>query len=266
MNNAAPVTTQRLAEMKAAGEKIAMLTVYDATFARAMCAAGVDVLLIGDSLGNVVQGHASTHPVSVDDMAYHTRAVARGSRRPLILADMPFASFGDGPSAFSNASRLIAAGAAMVKIEGAGPMVDVARYLVERGIPVCGHLGLVPQSVHLLGGYRVQGREESAARQLIEDAVSLQQAGAQLLVCEAIPSALAADVTDRLDIPVIGIGAGAGCDGQVLVMHDMLGLNPRPARFVRDFMATADDIESAFADYVAAVRSGAFPAEEHGYG
>ena len=251
--------------MKLEGEKIAMLTCYDATFAKAMDAAGVDIILVGDSLGMVVQGHDTTVAVTVEDVAYHTRAVARNLERSFLLSDLPFASYHNCDTAMASAHRLMAAGAQMVKLEGAGPYIEVVEYLVARGVPVCGHLGLTPQSVHQLGGFRVQAREEAAAEKLRTDARALQAAGAQLLVLEAIPSALADTVCDDLDIAVIGIGAGGGCDGQVLVMHDMLGLGGRAPKFVRNFMAGAGDIETAFEQYVRDVKRGAFPAAEHQY-
>jgi 3-methyl-2-oxobutanoate hydroxymethyltransferase len=259
------LTITDLNEMKRSGEKIAMLTCYDATFARAMDSAGVDMILVGDSLGMVVQGRSTTMPVTVEDIAYHTRAVARGISRAFLVGDLPFGSFHSCEAAMESSRALMSAGAHMVKLEGAGPYVEVVEYLASRGIPVCGHLGLTPQSVHQLGGFRVQAREEAAAEQLMNDAQALQQAGAQLLVLEAIPSELATAVTGSLSIAVIGIGAGPGCDGQVLVMHDMLGLGDRAPKFVRDFMAGQDDIDSAFRQYVADVRSGAFPAAEHQY-
>ncbi len=259
------LTITDLTAMKQRGEKMAMLTCYDATFAAVMDEAGVDIILVGDSLGMVVQGRETTVAVTVDDMAYHTRAVARGIRRAFLLADMPYGSYHNAATAMANAHRLMAAGGHMVKLEGAGPYIEVVEYLASRGVPVCGHLGLTPQSVHQLGGFKVQAREDAAAEQLRQDARALQQAGAQMLVLEAIPSPLAADVTQDLDIAVIGIGAGPDCDGQVLVMHDMLGLSKRLPKFVRNFMAGQADIASAFGQYVADVRSGAFPAEEHQY-
>ena len=261
------LTQLDLAKMKAAGEKIAMLTCYDAGFARACDAAGIDSILVGDSLGNVVQGHETTLPVRVEDIAYHTACVARGCRRPLIIADMPFGSFQESPqAAFRNAVVLMAAGAQMVKIEGGVDMAETTRFLVSRGIPVCAHVGLTPQSVHQLGGFRVQGRDESGAARLLADAQAQQEAGATLIVLEAIPSPLAAQVTDRLVIPTIGIGAGKECSGQVLVLHDALDVAPGPKpRFVRNFMAGQDSIVGAMAAYVTAVRDGSFPAPEHCY-
>ena len=264
----APVSVPQLGRMKAEGRRISMLTCYDATFAFAMDRAGVDTVLVGDSLGMVVQGHDSTLPVTVDHIVYHSAAVARGLSRALLVADMPFLSYATPGRALDAARRLMAeGGAAMVKLEGAGPMLEVIAALAARDVPVCAHLGLTPQSVMKLGGFRVQGREAAAAQRLREDARAVQQAGAALLVLECVPRTLAVQITTELEIPVIGIGAGAGCDGQVLVMHDQLGLRGRhrTPRFVKDFLVGADGVEAAFAAYVAAVREGRFPAEEHGF-
>jgi 3-methyl-2-oxobutanoate hydroxymethyltransferase len=265
MSNKAPLTINHIQEMKRQGEKIAMLTCYDAAFARAMDEAGVDIILVGDSMGMVVQGMNSTVAVSVDDIAYHTRCVARGLERTFLLADMPFGSYHNESSAMINAVHLLSAGSAMVKLEGAGPMVAIVEYLVSRGVPVCGHLGLTPQSVHQLGGFKVQAREAEAASQLVADALALQMAGAQMLVLECVPAALGREVSAQLDIPLIGIGAGADCDGQVLVMHDMLGLGDHVPRFVANFMQGNQSIGAAFESYVSDVRSGRFPAKEHEY-
>jgi 3-methyl-2-oxobutanoate hydroxymethyltransferase len=259
------LTIHQLGEMKRDGEKIAMLTCYDATFARAVDLAGVDIVLVGDSLGMVVQGRSSTVGVDVDDIAYHTACVARGLERAFLLADLPFGSYHDEATAMASAVRLMGAGAAMVKLEGAGPMIDVVDYLTNRGVAVCGHLGLTPQSVHQLGGFRVQAREDVAAEKLLRDAADLAAAGAQMLVVECVPSAVGRKVSAALDIPVIGIGAGAGCDGQVLVMHDMLGLGARPPKFVANFMAGAGTVQGAFESFVLAVREGRFPGPEHEY-
>lgn len=261
------VTLPRLHEMRAAGEPIAMLTCYDASFARVLDDSGVDCVLVGDSLGMVVQGLESTLPVGLEEVAYHTRCVARGVRTAWLMADMPFGSYqGDPSQAFKNAVELMQNGAQMVKVEGGAWLAPTIAFLVERGIPVCGHLGLTPQSVHALGGYRVQGRSEAAAEQLLQDALELQDAGAAMLVLELIPAALAERVTQALAIPTIGIGAGAGCSGQVLVLHDMLDVYPgRKPRFVRNFMQGADSIAGAIRAYVAAVKSRAFPAGEHSY-
>lgn len=260
-----PLTIHQLDAMKRDGEKIAMLTCYDATFARAMDRAGVDIILVGDSLGMVVQGRASTVGVSLADVAYHVECVARGLERTFLIADLPFGSYHDAATAMASAVRLMGAGAAMVKLEGAGPMIDVVGYLTARGVAVCGHLGLTPQSVNQLGGFRVQARDDAAVDRLLRDARALEDAGAQLLVVECVPSAVGREVSANLGIPVIGIGAGAGCDGQVLVMHDMLGLGDRMPKFVANFMADAGTIQSAFESYVLAVREGRFPAAEHEY-
>lgn len=263
-----PVSVPQLRQMKSEGRRISMLTCYDATFAVAMDRAGVDTVLVGDSLGMVVQGHDSTLPVTVDHIVYHSAAVARGLSRALLVADMPFLSYATPERALDTARRLMGeGGAAMVKLEGAGRMLETIRVLAERDVPVCGHLGLTPQSVMKLGGFRVQGREAAAAQRLRADALAVQEAGAALLVLECVPRALAADITGALEIPVIGIGAGAGCDGQVLVMHDLLGLrgHHRTPRFVKDFLTGADSVEAAFAAYVSAVREGSFPAAEHGF-
>lgn len=259
------LTITEITGMKREGEKIAMLTCYDATFAAVMDSAGVDIILVGDSLGMVVQGRDTTLAVEVGDVAYHIRAVASGTRRAFLLGDLPFGSYHDVGTAMQSARTLMAAGAHMVKLEGAGPYLEVVEYLASRSVPVCGHLGLTPQSVHQLGGFRVQAREAEAAERLKAEATALQEAGAQMLVLEAIPSDLAAAVSDTLEIAVIGIGAGPQCDGQVLVMHDMLGLGGKPPKFVRNFMEGQPDIESAFRAYVEDVRSGAFPAAEHQY-
>lgn len=256
-----------LAKMRASGEKIAVLTCYDASFAQLCDATGVDAVLIGDSLGMVLQGHDSTLPVTVDDIAYHTRAVARGCKRPLIIADMPFGSFQESPpQALRNAVILMAAGAQMVKLEGGVEMAETTHFLTTRGIPVCAHVGLTPQSVHQLGGYRIQGKGDDSAAKLIADALAQQEAGAALIVIEAIPSPLAAEVTRQLNIPTIGIGAGKDCSGQVLVLHDMLDITAgKKARFVRNFMAGQESIAAAIAAYVAAVKDGSFPGPEHCY-
>lgn len=255
------------AKMRATGEKIAMLTCYDASFASVCETAGVESILVGDSLGMVIQGHDSTLPVIIADIAYHTSAVVRGCTRPQIIADMPFGSYQESPQlAFRNAVVLMTAGAQMVKIEGGASMAETTRFLTERGIPVCGHVGLTPQSVHQLGGYRIQGKDDTGAARLIADALAQQDAGASLIVLEGIPSALGAETTARLTIPTIGIGAGKDCSGQVLVMHDMLDVTPgKKARFVKNFMAGQTSIAAAFATYVAAVKDGSFPGPEHCY-
>jgi 3-methyl-2-oxobutanoate hydroxymethyltransferase len=263
-----PVTLFELGKMRAEGRKISMLTCYDASFAALLERAGVDVLLVGDSLGNVLQGRTSTLPVTLEQMVYHTECVARGCSRPFIVADMPFGSYQESPAqAMRNAARLMAAGAQMVKLEGGAFMAETIRFMVERGIPVCAHIGLTPQSVHQLGGYRVQGRSEAGAATLKADAVALEQAGAALMVMEMVPAELAREVTASLGaMATIGIGAGPDCDGQVLVLHDMIGVYPgRKARFVRNFMDGAASIDEAVARYVQAVGDGSFPAPEHCY-
>jgi 3-methyl-2-oxobutanoate hydroxymethyltransferase len=259
-----PVTLHRLREMRAGGEKIAMLTCYDAAFARVLDEAGVDCLLVGDSLGMVLQGEASTLPVTLEQMAYHTRCVARGNRTAWVVADLPFGSYQESArQALRSAAALMQAGAHMVKLEGGGWTAEAVRLLVERGMPVCAHLGLTPQSVHALGGWRVQGRGDEAAATLLRQARELQDAGAAMLVLELVPAALGAQVAAALDIPVIGIGAGPSCDGQVLVLHDALGLSPgRPPRFVRDFMEGSAGIGEAVRRYVQDVKAGRFPDPE----
>ena len=261
------ITLTALQKMAQEGSRIAMLTCYDASFAVVLEAAGVDSLLIGDSLGNVLQGHESTLPVTLRDMVYHTECVARGSKRAFIIGDMPFASFQVSPQeAFHNAAELMAAGAHMVKIEGGTPMLDTIEFLTDRGIPVCGHLGLTPQSVHALGGYRVQGRGEDAGQQLLKDAKQLEQAGAGMIVLEAIPAALAGAVTGALTIPTIGIGAGVDCSGQVLVLHDMLDVYPgKKAKFVKNYMRPAGTIQGAVELYVKEVKARTFPGPEHSF-
>ena len=261
-----PVTLPRLLQARRDGQRLTMLTCYDAGFARAIDAAGVDSVLVGDSLGMVVQGHGSTLPVTVADIEYHTACVARGLRRALLVADMPFQSDATAASALDAATRFLRAGAAMVKIEGAGFKLEVIRHLVERETPVCAHLGLTPQSVLRLGGYRVQGRGDEAAARLLDDARAVEQAGASMLVLECVPAPLAERITASLSIPTIGIGAGPGCTGQVLVLHDMLGLrHGRQPRFVKDFLATGGSVAGAFEAFVREVGEGTFPGPEHGY-
>ncbi|MDZ7586053.1 MAG: 3-methyl-2-oxobutanoate hydroxymethyltransferase [Thiobacillus sp.] len=260
------VTLSTLKAMRNNREKIAVLTCYDASFARVLDTAGVDVLLVGDSLGMVIQGHSSTLPVKLAEMAYHTRCVAAGTERAFLVADLPFGSYQPSPErAFAAAARLMAAGAHMVKLEGGAVMVETVAFLTRRGIPVCAHLGLLPQSVNQLGGYRVQGREDAAAAQLVADAHALEAAGAGLVVLEMVPAALAKTVTEALTIPTIGIGAGSDCSGQVLVLYDMLGLYPRAPKFSKNFLAGTDGIEAAARAYVAAVKDGSFPAAEHAF-
>jgi 3-methyl-2-oxobutanoate hydroxymethyltransferase len=258
------VTIPSLVAMRAAGQKIAMLTCYDASFAALMDRCGVEVLLIGDSLGMVCNGHHSTLPVTVAEVAYHTAAVARGNKSAMVLADMPFGSYATPEAAFDHAVQLMQAGAHMVKLEGGAWLADTVRFLTDRAVPVCAHLGLTPQSVHQLGGYKVQGKTIESADQLKADAKLLQAAGATMLVLEAIPAGLGKQVTDLLAIPTIGIGAGPDCSGQVLVMHDLLGVFPgRKARFVKNFMDGQTSIDAAVSSYVGAVKDGSFPGPEH---
>ena len=260
-----PITLSTLQGMYDKGEKIAVLTCYDASFAQLLETAGVEVLLVGDSLGMVLQGRSSTLAVTLADIAYHTACVARGANQAFIVADMPFGSSQVSPEkTFEHAARLMAAGAHMVKLEGGEVMVDTIAFLTQRGIPVFAHIGLTPQSVHQLGGYRVQGKDNKAAQRLLNDAHAVEQAGAGMLLLEAIPALLGAEITANSGIPTIGIGAGAGCSGQVLVVHDMLDIYPgKKARFVKNYMQGASSISAAIARYVAEVKSGAFPAAEH---
>lgn len=256
-----PVTVRRLRRMKAEGRRIVALTAYDASFAAVLDETGVDVVLVGDSLGMVVQGHDSTVPVSLDDMVYHARAVARGCRHALRVVDMPFGTYGSPAAAYAAAVRLMQEGGAqVVKLEGGAVQREVVRHLSERGIPVCAHLGLTPQWVHKLGGYRLQGREREAAERMVTEARLLEAAGAELLVLECVPAGLAGRIRRELAIPVIGIGAGPDCDGQVLVLYDLLGLTRGP-RFARDFLAGRGSVREAVAAYCEAVRAGTFPGE-----
>jgi 3-methyl-2-oxobutanoate hydroxymethyltransferase len=258
------VTIPTLGAMRAARNPIVMLTCYDASFASLMDRCGVHILLVGDSLGMVCNGHQSTLPVTVAEVAYHTAAVARGSKSAMIVADMPFGAYGTKEAAYDNAVKLMQAGAHMVKLEGGAWLADTVKFLTERAVPVCAHLGLTPQSVHQLGGYKVQGKTTESADVLKADALLLQQAGASLLVLEAIPTGLGKDVTDMLSMPTIGIGAGPDCSGQVLVMHDMLGVFPgRKAKFVKNFMDGQGSVEGAVTAYVNAVTDRSFPGPEH---
>lgn len=254
-------TIQTLQALKQEKKAIAMLTAYDATMAAIMSSVGVDVILVGDSLGNVIQGHSTTVPVTVTEMAYHTRCVAAGNKGSFLIVDMPFMSYATIEQALVNATQLMQAGAMMVKLEGGQWLLPIIRHLVERGIPVCGHLGLTPQSVHKFGGFRMQAKEQRSAAQLLEDAVAIEQVGAQLLVLECIPSLLAAEVSQALRIPVIGIGAGQQVDGQVLVLHDMLGLTEPPPKFSENFLQGATSIKNAIEKYVSAVKHRQFPRE-----
>ena len=256
-----PLTLHRLREMHAAGEKIAMLTCYDATFATLLDDAGVDCLLIGDSLGMVLQGHTSTVPVTLEQIVYHVSCVARGNRSAWIVGDLPYGSYhASTAQAMASATALMQAGAHMVKLEGGGWTPETVRFLVERGVPVCAHLGLTPQTVHALGGYRIQGRDEAAAATLVQQARELRDAGATMMVVELVPAELGARVQQAVDIPIIGIGAGPDTAGQVLVLHDMLGLHTgRLPRFVRNFMDGATTPQAAIRAYVQAVKAGTFP-------
>ena len=253
-----------LETMKRQGEKIACLTAYDASFSALIDQANIDVMLVGDSLGMVIQGHDSTLAVTLDDMVYHTRCVSRSRKRAFVIADLPFMTYPDPPSAANHAAELMRAGAQMVKLEGA--RFDTVRVLVDLGIPVCGHLGLLPQSINRLGGYKVQGIDPVEADKIIVDALTLQDAGASLLVLECVPAKLAATISSQLVIPVIGIGAGPDCDGQVLVLYDMLdiGVGKRP-RFSKSFLHSAASIEQALIDYRLAVKDSTFPSAEHSF-
>jgi 3-methyl-2-oxobutanoate hydroxymethyltransferase len=261
------VTLTTLQGLKQRGEKIVMLTCYDATFAKTASEAGVEMLLIGDSLGMVLQGHDSTLPVTVADMAYHTACVKRGNRGAMIIADLPFMANATVKQTLNNSAELMRAGAHMIKVEGAAWLAKEIGLLAERGIPVCAHMGLTPQAVNVFGGYKVQGRQEQQAQQMIEDAKALEQAGAAMLLLECVPSPLGAAISQAVRIPVIGIGAGVDTDGQVLVLHDMLGLSltGRAPKFVKNFMSGQADIASAIGAYVKAVKDQSFPAAEHGF-
>lgn len=258
------VTINTLREHKQRGEAFSALTSYDATFAQLVSEAGVDVILIGDSLGMVLQGNDSTLPVTMEQMLYHVRCVAKGNRGSLIMADMPFMSYGTTEAALENAAELMRAGAHMVKLEGTDWMCETIHALSERGIPVCAHLGLTPQFVNKFGGYKVQGRDDKAAEQMIQHACELETAGADVILLECVPTPLAARITTAVKAPVIGIGAGSETDGQILVVHDMLGLTTgRKPRFVKDFLAENGSVAAALAAYDKAVRERTFPAEEH---
>lgn len=261
------ITLNTLQKMAQDGNRIAMLTCYDASFAALLEGAGVEALLIGDSLGMVLQGHDTTLPVTQRDMVYHTACVARGASRAFIIGDLPFGTFQVSPQeTFRNAAEIMAAGAHMVKLEGGRPMLDTIEFLTARGIPVCGHIGLTPQSVYQFGGYKVQGRGESEAERLLEEAKLLEQAGAGMIVLEAIPAALAREVTAAITIPTIGIGAGVDCSGQVLVLHDMLDVYPgKKAKFVKNYMRAAGSIHGAVEMYVKEVKARTFPGPEHSF-
>ncbi|MBN4079029.1 3-methyl-2-oxobutanoate hydroxymethyltransferase [Beggiatoa alba] len=261
------ITTSTLRKMKQAGEKITCLTAYDASFAQILEEEGVEILLVGDSLGMVIQGQDSTLPVKLGDMIYHTQMVRAANKTALVMADMPFMTYATPMQALASAGRLMKEGGAhMVKLEGGASMVESVRHLAEHGIPVCAHLGLLPQSVNKIGGYKVQGRNEKEAQAMLLDARAMEEAGADILLLECVPSLLAAEITTTLEVPVIGIGAGPQCDAQVLVLYDMLGITPgkRP-RFSKDFLQDAGDIRAAVRAYVQAVKDGSFPAAEHSF-
>jgi 3-methyl-2-oxobutanoate hydroxymethyltransferase len=262
----AKITTAQLRKMKQQGEKITALTAYDASFAKLFADAGVEVLLIGDSMGMVLQGHADTLPVTVNDIAYHTRCVRAGAPQAFVIADMPFMSYATVEQAMQNATPLMQAGANMVKLEGGEFLLATIKALTERGIPVCGHIGLTPQSVHVFGGFKVQGRDDQAAEHILQQAVALEEAGAQLLVVECIPTALAQRISQAVQIPVIGIGAGPVTDGQILVMHDLLGISSGYIpKFSKNFLQQTGDIKHAISQYINDVKSGAFPGPEHSF-
>lgn len=262
--NRKSITIPVLQKMRAAGDKIVMLTAYDSSFGALLDLCGVEVILVGDSLGNVMQGRQTTLPVRLEHVVYHTECVARANQTALLVADLPFGTYGTPEMAFDSAVALMRAGAHMVKLEGGEWLAPTVKFLVERSIPVCAHIGLTPQSVHALGGFKVQGKTDESAAQFRRDAAAVQAAGAQLIVFEAVPAGLAAEVTKQLAIPTIGIGAGVDCSGQVLVLQDMLNIYPgRKAKFVRNFMDGQTSIEGAVRAYVAAVKDGSFPAVEH---
>jgi len=258
-----PVTVATVLQKKINQEKFSVIAAYDAIFARAINQAGIDVILVGDSLGMVLQGNDSTVPVTIDDMAYHTACVASGNNHSLIMADMPFMTYTNTEDAVANAKALMQAGAHMVKMEGGQYLSQAISTLVAGGIPVCAHIGLTPQTVNTLGGYKVQGRDDTQAQQLINDAIALEKAGAQIILMECVPEAVAKRIDEAVNVPTIGIGAGKYTTGQVLVLHDMLGLNSQPAKFVKNFMTEADSIQDALSQYHQAVISGSFPAKEH---
>ncbi|MCF5901123.1 3-methyl-2-oxobutanoate hydroxymethyltransferase [Aeromonas veronii] len=258
------ITTASLLKMKQEGQKFSAITAYDATFAKLFDDEGAHVLLIGDSLGMVLQGGQDTLAVNMDEMVYHTRCVARGASKALVVADMPFMSYATPEQTYQNAARLMAAGARMVKMEGGDWLCDSIRHLTRNGVPVCGHLGLTPQSVHVFGGFKVQGRDEFQAQEIYRQALELQAAGIQLLVLECVPTALAERITKALRIPVIGIGAGPATDGQILVMHDAFGVTSGYVpKFTKNFLAETGDVRAAIRLYVQQVSEGSFPGPEH---
>lgn len=262
-----PITLSSLQKLKQKAEKITCLTVYDATFAQLLNEAGIELLLVGDTLGMTIGGHRTTLPVTVNDIAYHTRCVHRADPSAVIMADMPFASYTDPNKALKNAAYLMQAGAQIVKLEGGIWLTETIQRLAEQGIPTCAHLGLTPQSVHLLGGYKVQGRDSKQAQQILETALQLEKAGAKLLVLECVPYLLAREITQSLNIPTIGIGAGPHCDGQVLVLHDMLGLTAgKPFTFVQNFLTgQTEGVQGAIKAYIRDVKSGKFPTLEQSF-
>ncbi|QWD86750.1 3-methyl-2-oxobutanoate hydroxymethyltransferase [Polynucleobacter paludilacus] len=262
-----PINISKLLSMHAEREKITMLTAYDSTMTALLNRCGVESILIGDSLGNVIQGQSSTTPVTVEQMVYHTQCVVRANTHAFLIADLPFASYGDPIQALDSAAQLMRAGADMVKLEGGGDwQLEIIQYLVERSVPVCAHLGLLPQSIHLLGSFKVQGKTKTAAQIMHEQALACEQVGAQMVVLEAIPSSLGKQITESVSIPTIGIGAGPDCSGQVLVLQDMLGISAgHQPKFVKNFVEGQASIEGAVKAYVREVKSGKFPGPEHGY-
>ena len=264
-----PVSLTTLRQKKQRGERFAALTAYDALFAELISSSGVDVLLVGDSLGMVLHGHDSTLPVTLDDMVYHMNCVRRGNQGALIMADLPFMSYASETQSLESAAALMRAGAHVVKLEGGAWLAESTRLLTERGIPVCAHMGLTPQAINRIGGYRVQGRDPSQAQAMIDEALILEESGASIILLECVPVELGGEIASRLEAPVIGIGAGPGTDGQIMVMHDMLGLTPssiRVPKFVKNFLPeSGSGIPGAFEAYAEAVRSGAFPGPEHSF-
>ncbi|WP_338805357.1 3-methyl-2-oxobutanoate hydroxymethyltransferase [Xenorhabdus griffiniae] len=258
-------TLADLNQLKKEKRKFATITAYDASFAHLFAEQGINVMLIGDSLGMTIQGFDSTLPVTVDDISYHTRSVRAGASHAFLIADMPFMSYATPEQSFNNAAALMRSGANMVKIEGGDWLCETVKMLTERAVPVCGHLGLTPQSVNVLGGYKVQGRDDASAQKLFDDAIALEKAGMQLLVLECVPTALAQRITEALEIPVIGIGAGNMTDGQILVMHDALGITARPPKFAKDFLAETGNIRDAIRLYIEHVESGAYPDQAHSF-
>jgi 3-methyl-2-oxobutanoate hydroxymethyltransferase len=258
------ITTSTLLKMKLQGEKISTITAYDASFSKLFDQAGIHAILVGDSLGMVLQGQDDTLPVSIDDMAYHTQCVKRGVENTLIIGDMPFMTYATKEQALTNAAKLMQSGASMVKMEGGAWLIDTIKSLVESGIPVCAHLGLTPQSVNVFGGFKVQGRQEAQAQQMVDDAIALEKAGAQLLVLECIPASLGKAITQAVSIPTIGIGAGKDTDGQILVMHDALGIScSYMPKFSRNFLQETGDIKKSIELYIEEVANGNFPGEAH---